>query len=177
MRLFLAIDLTQEARDSLNEQIEVLYREYRQFHWTPKENYHITLHFFGEVDNYKELVPKIEEALFEVRPFHLFPFEFDLFIQKKITLYLGFHREKRIEQIVKNVRDVFAPDEKTKYVPHLTIARYKIPSKQQYLLLKKKLLNLPIDLMLEVKKVTLFESINAGKFPIYKKLHSFKLEK
>jgi 2'-5' RNA ligase len=175
MRLFLAIELPAEIKRKLHEQLISLNREYRQFAWVDPENYHITLHFFGEVEKPESLIDRIERAIFEIQPFRLYSFDAGMFINKKITLYVGFRREKSLERMVDNLKETFAPDSQVEYVPHLTIARYKLPSKQQYLLLKKKLPSMPVEIEFPVKSITLFQSIVAHKKSIYKKIKSFKL--
>ena len=62
-----------------------------------------------------------------------------------------------------------------RFIPHLTIAKAKTPSKQQYLHLKKKLLKFPIDLNFPAKRIHLFESILKGPRPEYKKIAAFPL--
>lgn len=175
MHLFLAIELPDTVKRQLYDQILSLQREYRQLNWVPQENYHITIHFFGEVENSKELIKKLEELLYDSSSFYLYAFGADLFIHDKIHLYINFNREKKLEEIADKVRYTFQEQDNMKYMPHLTIARYKVPSKQQYLLLKKKLHQLSIDLEIGVKKVVLFESISGRKNPIYKKIKEFKL--
>lgn len=173
MRLFLAIEPPPKVKKHIFEQLEVLYEEYKQFSWTPPENYHITIHFIGESEDAKYIIKKVETALYDAPSFYLFSQSAELFIQKKITLYISFQREKKLEGVADSIFDIFVPGTKLKFVPHLTVGRYKIPSKQQYLLLKKKMFNLPLDVEFEVRKVVLFDSIVTGKYPHYKKIHEF----
>lgn len=177
MRLFLAIDLPDKIKKSIDSQLQAIKKEYRDFNWIPPENLHITLLFLGEGHHEKEVIKKVENAIFEIRPFYLYSLDADLFINSKILLYIGFRREKTIEILAENLDDEFALENQQKFVPHITIARYKIPSKQQYHHLKKKLVQLPIDIDFEVNTLTLFESITTGKRPTYKKIHQFKLQK
>jgi 2'-5' RNA ligase len=65
--------------------------------------------------------------------------------------------------------------EEKKFIPHLTVAKYRIPSKQQYFLLQKNLAKQKIDIELEVKKMVLFQTVvQAGK-SVYKKVRDFDL--
>lgn len=175
MRLFLAIDPPPKIKKHIFDQLKTLYKEYRQFSWTLPEDYHITLHFIGDSEDVKDIIKKVETALYDASSFYLFSQNAELFIHKKITLFISFQREKKLESVVDSIRNIFAQDTGIKFIPHLTVARYKIPSKQQYLLLKKKMFNLPIDIEFEVKKVVLFESVIMGKNPHYKKVHEFEL--
>lgn len=179
MRLFLAINLPDSVKSSLHTQLRPLQQEYRQFLWTPPENYHITIHFFGEVVpiEVSKIKEKMEQIVFDIPPFHLFALGCDLFIHRKIALYLAFKRNKMLEEIAEKVKREFQAHEPTQFISHLTVGRYKIPSKQQYLLLKKKLNNLPVDIEFPVNAVTLFESVPERKSPVYKNIADFVLAK
>ncbi|QQG44629.1 MAG: RNA 2',3'-cyclic phosphodiesterase [Candidatus Roizmanbacteria bacterium] len=177
MRLFLAIDLPAEIKQNLELQLQPLKKEYPYLTWVEPENFHISLLFLGEVEDKDEIVRRIEENVFDVRPVYLFSLSSSIFIQNKITLYVKFKRDKSLEKLVEKLRQEFNMPESVKFVPHLTVARYKVPSKQQYLLLKKKMENFSPDLEFGADTFTLFESIPSGKRLIYKNLHEFKLER
>ncbi len=176
MRLFLAIDLPSKVQSSISSQLETLKKHYPQFAWIPHKNYHITLHFFGEVTDQKSLVHRIEKAIFDCPQFYLYAYEVDMFMHNRIALYINFHKEKKLDSLVTRIKNEFDYGNRLKYLPHLTVGRYKIPSKQQYLLLQKKLSQVPIESEFKVEKITLFESVSGGKNPIYKPLHEFKLD-
>ncbi len=179
MRLFLAVDLPTKIKKDLDKQLEDIKKEYAHLNWVPQENYHLTLHFFGETNDIGNIKNKVEEAIFDANSFNLYSFNADLFLNSKIVLYISFRREKVLEKLVSAVMQHFSIKEKEgqKFVPHLTVARYKIPSKQQYLLLKKKLNQLDIEIAFPVRKIYLFESILTGKKPVYKKIAVFPLLK
>lgn len=162
MRLFLAIDLPKKEKASLEEQITPFKKEYPQFDWVSEKNYHITIHFFGEIDNVEKLQRHLEECLFDKESFYLYSFGADLFINHQIVPYVSFRREKKLEIIAKCVK------REGRYVPHLTLARSRIPSKQQYFVLKKRMSKLEIDISFQVKQLVLFQSILGGKYPVYK---------
>ena len=89
-------------------------------------------------------------------------------MKNKITLNLDFRREKEIERISESIKEQFPMIQSSeKFVPHLTIAKYKIPSKQQYFVIKKRLANLDIDLSFKVNKLSLLEGV--------KRIRVFKL--
>ncbi len=177
MRLFLAIDLPPSIKKSLSQQLEKLREEYAFFSWIPEENFHITLHFFGETNKVNTIKRKVEEALFDADSFILYSIGSDLFLNHKIVLYIYFRREKKLEELVSKVRKVIQIKERKKFIPHLTIARSKIPSKQQYKNLKKKLYQLPIEIDFKVNKIYLYQSIIATNKPVYKKVAGFSLLK
>lgn len=175
MRLFLAIDLPFEIKTKIDTQLQSLEKDYRQFNWVPPENFHITTHFIGEVNNPDEIKKKIGDAIYDCSSFHLYSLGANLFINRKIMMYISFRREKNLEILVERVEESLFSINNKKFVPHLTIARYKIPSKQQYLLLKKKLLNLEIDFDFHVEKLNLFESVQDGPRRLYKTIAQFDL--
>jgi len=175
MKLFLAIDLPAASKKKLDQQIEKLKKDYPQFSWVTPENFHITLHFFGETNQLERIKKKVREAIYDANLFYLYSLGANLFINKKIVLYIYFKREKRLEELTSKIKKIFQAEEVKKFVPHLTIARYRIPSKQQYLNLKKKLQQLPLEIDFSIKKIYLFQSILEGQKPIYKKITSFSL--
>jgi len=175
MRLFLAINLSDKIKEKIEDKLKDIKLEYRDLRWVGRENYHITVHFFGEVNSTDEIIPKIEESLFESLSFYMYSLESRLFLKRRVYAYLGFSRNKELKNIVAHIRDAFHVDQIDKYLPHLTLARYKIPSKQQYLLLKKKFAKLDIDISFKVNKLTLFNCINYNVKPEYKIVKEFKL--
>ncbi len=164
MRLFLAIDLPKKVKTKLEEQITPLKKEYPQFEWVSEKNYHITIHFFGEVENVKSLEKRLEEYLYDKESFYLYSYSVDLFINHKIIVYLDFRREKKLEAIADQIKT----DSHENFVPHLTLARCRIPSKQQYFVLKKRVHKLNVDISFQVRKLVLFQSILGGRIPVYK---------
>lgn len=169
MRLFLAIDLPSKVKTEIEEQIAPLKKEYPSFTWIPKENYHITIHFYGEVKNEKKLIERLKTQLFDKESFYLYSTHNKLFINEKIIIYLNFRKEKKLLKIEKAVGD------KKGFIPHLTFARCRIPSKQQYFVLKKRVEKLTVDVSFPVKELILFATISNGQFPHYKKLAKIPL--
>ena len=177
MRLFLAVDLPAKVKDSLDKQIEVIRRAYADSNWVSKENYHLTVYFFGETQKVKEIKKNIQDALYDQFSFHLYSQGIDVFINSKIIVYLNFFREKKLEELSEKIRKAFSPSSHNlkEFVPHLSLARSRVPSKQQYFAFKKRLEKLDIDIEFPVKEVILFQSILGGKKPTYKKIATFKL--
>lgn len=177
MRLFLAVELPDGVKKSLSDQLSLLRREYPQLSWVPKENYHITIEFFGEVDYPERLRRKIEDVLYDQESFYLYAYQLDIFIGNKITLYLNFMRQKTLERIAKRIRTevVVEQKERKKFMIHLSLARAKIPSKQQYFVLKKRLEKTEVDLEFPVDHLVLYESILGEKAPVYKKIATIPL--
>lgn len=175
MRLFLAIDLPDEAKKAVEKQLLPLQREYPYFKWVDSLNYHITLHFFGDVAKPDKIIRFMNELVYDIPQFYLYSSELGLFIKDKITLYVEFQRNKALEKMVKRIKERSALGTSRKFVSHLTFSRYRIPSKQQYLLIKKKLKNFDPDIEFKVETIILFESIPGIQKPVYKKIAEFPL--
>lgn len=180
MRLFLAIDLPPKVKEQLDEQLQILKKDYANFNWVAPENFHITLLFFGEIESeakVEKLKNKIKEAIWDVSSFMLYSFGADMFLSNKIVLHINFRRERALETLVAKLKNNLQIEDRQKFVPHLTIARFRIPSKQQYFHLKKKLQKLNIDITFPITKIYLFQSILNSHKPIYKRVASFPLLK
>ncbi|MCX7956148.1 MAG: RNA 2',3'-cyclic phosphodiesterase [Patescibacteria group bacterium] len=177
MRLFLAIDLPEKIKTKIEKQIFDLKKQYPQFNWVNKENFHITLHFFGEVDDFKKIKEKIEKIIWDQKFFYLYSFNLDVFANHRLVLYLDFYREKEIEKLAETIKKSFAfnPYNQNKFIPHLTLARGPRSSKQQYYALKNKLNKIKINISFKIEKIFLYQSILKEKKPIYKKLAVFGL--
>ncbi|MFH0979351.1 MAG: RNA 2',3'-cyclic phosphodiesterase [Candidatus Roizmanbacteria bacterium] len=177
MRLFLAVDLPVKVKKELDEQLADFKKEYPQFNWVSVENFHVTIHFFGETNKVERIKKRIKDVIWDQTRFFLYSLDADVFANHKLVVYLTFRREKRIEQLAERIKSNFSVNSvnQRKFVSHLTLARGPRSSKQQYFVLKKRLQKLQVDISFPVKKVILFESILDGRKPIYKKIASFNL--
>jgi 2'-5' RNA ligase len=176
MRTFLAIELPDSVKTKLDKQLVQLKKEHAQLSWVPSKNYHITVHFFGEIENIDKLKKRIEDALYDAEEFQLFSLGMGIFIDNKITLFVDFERQKKLEDLVSKIHDrVLHTREKVKFIPHITVARYKVPSKQQYLHLKKKLEEMDIDIEFPVQKIYLYQSVLQPQASQYTKIAEFPL--
>ncbi len=179
MRLFLAVELPEKVKKQLDEQLKNIKKEYPQFSWVSPENFHVTIHFFGETDQVAKIKKKIPDLLWDQTAFFLYSLDSDAFVNHKLTVYLNFRREKKIEQLAERISSNFDQNKvnERKFIPHLTLARGPRSSKQQYFVLKKRLEKIDINISFPVKQIVLFESILNGRKPVYKKIAAFKLQK
>ena len=154
----LMIELSDETRKQIVEQLADFRKLYPQFQWEKIENYYILVHSFGEFSDKKRTIDKLETALFDKNLFYLYSFEVALTIGNNIVLFMDFKREKEIERISESIKRISTRLESSeKFVPRLILAKYKIPSKQQYFVIKKRLSNLEVDISFKVNKLSLFE--------------------
>lgn len=176
MRLFLAIDIPEHIKDTLDQQLEPLRREYGDMNWIPKKHFHITTLYLGDIPGGVEAVrPNIEQAVFYAEPFSMITLTGGVWIHRSLTLYLDFYRVKQLDALVGHIDEAFQYERDLKYIPHLTIGKARIPSKQQYHHLKKKLENFKPDLEFEIDELTLFKSDLSGPKPVYTPMERFKL--
>jgi len=163
MNLFLAIVPPDDVKKSIFDQLKKLREDYKDINWINPINYHLTVRYFGDVIDQKALGQKISNLLYDKEKFYLCSRGLDLFMRHKINIYLSFYREKKLELLEKDL------------VPHISLGSYRIPSKQQYFLLKKKIENYDLEVEFTVKKLILYESIFANSQVSYKQLKQFPL--
>ncbi|MBI5122368.1 RNA 2',3'-cyclic phosphodiesterase [Candidatus Roizmanbacteria bacterium] len=176
MKLLLMIELSDKTKKEVTNQLSDFKKTYPQFQWEPSDKYHITVYFFGEINDQKKIIDRLEKVLYDKESFYFYSTSVNLFIHHKITIHLNFRREKKIEKINNNIKETFKISENSvKFIPHLTLAHYKIPSKQQYFVIKKRLAKVIVDVSFKINKLVLFESILSGSQSVYKKIHTFKL--
>jgi 2'-5' RNA ligase len=96
MRLFLAIDLPKNVKRQLEEQLKEIKKEYPFFNWVSAENFHVTVHFFGEVRDIRAVREKIKDLLWDQKGFSLYSFNLGVFVNDKLVVYLNFRREKKL---------------------------------------------------------------------------------
>jgi len=177
MRLFLAIDIPLDTKNSIFVQLGDLIKQYPDCGWTDVESYHVTFHFFGEVATTEKLKARSQNLFFDCKSFYLYPRSVDLFLRKNITFYIDFLRSKDLEYIQKKCGQEFDPmsEEQREFIPHITVGNYRIPSKQQYFLLRKRLEKMSIEGEFAVSSLGLYESDLSGGKPYYKLIESFPL--
>lgn len=178
MKVFLAIDPSAALQKEIARQMMPISNDYQEFSWIAPEKYHITVQYIGDVDGEEKLQhikPIVEELTYDVPGFTLYSNMANILIDSRITLYVDFQKNNHLEVLVKRLQESLGIVPKYRYMPHITLAKYKIPSKQQYQHLKKKLHKLELDIEIPVTSITLYESIISGTEPTYKKITEFPL--
>ena len=181
-RLFVGLSFEEKLGRDLEPWVKKLKKTADQkdmtLKWVPQENYHMTLVFLGDTDEAQ--IPEIAKRLDEVANTHA-GFELklrglDAFpeITSARVIYLGAQKSQALLDLQSQVERVIQGEAKEDrgYVPHLTLARLRNPKSCRDLLSPFQHVDMGRR---EVRELHLYESLQAGPFPVYKKLHSAKL--
>ena len=138
IRLFLALNLKNDTLNTLSKTTEVLKNDFRDARWCNKDAMHLTIKFFGVIPlisvvkigkAVKTVLEKTNPIRFEVKGVGGFPS-----LENPRILWAGItDGKKEIAKLAQNISDElenydFIPERK-KFVPHITIARFKRGSK------------------------------------------------
>jgi RNA 2',3'-cyclic 3'-phosphodiesterase len=167
-RVFVAVDISDEAREKVEAYIETLRREFKQIRvgWDKPEKLHLTLKFLGDTDE-KQLIEleKISaEISAEITNFKLQIVNTGVFPNTRNPRVLGIDVKDEAKSLAK-INDRleaggeqigFARDRRA-FVPHLTIGRVREPHKARELA-NKHLQNgfEPVEFM--VSEIVIYES-------------------
>lgn len=140
MRCFLAIKLSNQVIEDILKLQEEIKRYNIKGRWTNKNNFHITLKFFGEVslDDIEKIKSAVEEIVADIEPFSIKINRIGCFKGKDNcrVLWVGISDDKDIillHDVIdeKLLRIGFKRDDK-KFKTHITIAREIKLSKDIY---------------------------------------------
>jgi RNA 2',3'-cyclic 3'-phosphodiesterase len=172
MRCFLAIELSKEAREEIVK-IQQEIKKYVKGKFVEPENLHLTLEFFGELND--EQVNKIKQILKELK-FEKFQaslgkigfFPNDDFI-RVIWVSLESDKIKELHNKIKGLLNI----KEDKFESHITIARIKnIKNKEEYIKKVKEISIKPIEF--KVSSFSFKKSTLTEKGPIYENIVKFE---
>ena len=180
IRTFLALKLPQTIRNKLSAHVELIsgHDKLQQIRWLPKENYHLTLSFLGNVEYVliSSLQLKLEQILSSKQavPFRFseitpFPFSGN---PKIATAMIEYSDELMQLQhnTAKCVRAFGISLKRRRFTPHVTLGRLKSRS-------RKSIVFRPQQIFLEgvSEKVVIFKSELAPKGVVYTSLGEISL--
>ena len=154
-----------------------------QINWVDPINYHITLKFLGDVEEYyiNSLTQLIEQIASKTETFTLQYDRLGFFGSEKQprVLWFGFKKQSTIQKLQKSIEKAitylgFEPEEKT-FNPHLTLARIKKINNAQPLIEYIKLKNPEINGSYSVRGFQLIKSVLKPEGPEYTTLRDFRL--
>ena len=140
IRTFLALELPKTVRNKLSEYAELVsgYNNLQQIRWLPKENYHLTLTFLGNVEYFlisslqlklDQNLKSCKDILIKFSEITLFPFSGT----PKIAAAMVEHSEELLflqQKIAKCVRSLGLSVERRRFRPHVTLGRLKSRSRK-----------------------------------------------
>ena len=180
IRTFLAFELPQTVRNKLSVHAELIsgHDKLQQIRWIPKGNYHLTLVFLGNLENFliSSLQLKLEQNLsynkavpFRFSGITTFPFSGT----PKIAAAMLEHSDALMQlqhNTAKCVRAFGVSLEHRRFTPHVTLGRLKSRS-------RKSIVFQPQQIFLEgvSEKVVIFQSEFATKGAVYTSLGNISL--
>ena len=174
MRLFIAIELPA----SFKNEVARIQKEVKQLssggRFVPKENFHITLHFIGESQNLVGAAEAMAEAVRGIRPFELHLGKYSA-LEKgsrgstSVLKVLGDMEELRAmyESLESALSDRGFSRERKQFTPHITLGR----SVELDDISAGELERLSPNASMQVRGITLFESVREGSRMVYTPLH------
>ncbi|MBC7371439.1 MAG: RNA 2',3'-cyclic phosphodiesterase [Bdellovibrionaceae bacterium] len=183
-RLFLAI----AAHDGLENTVSPIMKKLRinadkrelDVRWNHPSHFHVTLVFLGNTADIR--IPELELAIDGVSavtpPFDLkitgmgaFPDD----VSSRV-IWFGVQNSKHLrffqEQLLEQLRTSRFPVENRDYFPHLTVARFRNPTKTKDMtspFVRKSIAKIPVT------EIVLYESVGGPPFRVYKALKTFSL--
>lgn len=171
MRTFIAIELEEEVKEHLaNIQTETQ-KLCRRGNYTPKENFHLTLHFLGEVE--EDDLDYLQEAIFETarrnRPFTLTLDKVGFFPRgNKGILWVGLEKSNPLQRLFstleKSLEQQGFARERKGLSPHITLGR-EVEPQRSFLDVQKGVKVEPMRV--SVRSISLMESVRRGPKLVY----------
>lgn len=122
MRLFVAIQLSDELKKSIGGTLHSLKQKGVRGNYVPLQNLHLTLAFIGETDNQGAVKEALQNV--SVKPFKLSLSSMGSFGD---LLWIGMKGNQGLSAVAKSVREALdaagIPYDRKKFVPHITIVR------------------------------------------------------
>ncbi|WMI80629.1 RNA 2',3'-cyclic phosphodiesterase [Anaerotignum sp. MB30-C6] len=175
MRTFIAIELSPDIREYLSEVQTETQKYCRRGNYTPQDNFHITLHFLGEIN--PSDVEYLQEAMFDAaqrnKAFDLKLGQIGFFGRgERGILWAGVEKSDPLQRLFFNLeksleRQGFAREKKG-LSPHITLGREVEPQRGFSDVQKAVVMD---GRSFAVEKITLMESVRRGPRLIYKPLY------
>ncbi len=184
MRSFLAIEIEPYIKNKIEESQEIIREsESSNIKYVEKENIHLTLKFFGEIDDEKleQIIDIINQSIKNYEAYTIKVVNIGAFpnIYNPRVIWTGIKDKnkttiKLIEELDKKFNKIGFKKEKN-YTPHITIGRVKNISDKEKLSQTLKSLSKKYHGKMEVKKIIIKSSTLTPDGPIYKNIKEFDL--
>lgn len=175
MRTFIAVEIPDRFRHEAADLARLLSTSMRG-RFIPRENYHVTLAFLGELDEMEAhaAIAALDEACQGVHPLSLCPEGLGRFGRAEdATLWLGIAPSAELVALADDLRAALAAHgiayDQKQFRPHVTLARrVRIP--------RRDFPGLPFPREARAERITLFKSILDAEGASYKPLYSVNLQ-
>ena len=171
MRTFIAIELEEEVKDHLAEVQAETQKLCRKGNYVPKDNFHITLHFLGEVE--EDDLEYLQDAMYETarrnRPFTLTLDKIGFFPRgNKGIMWAGLgkstHLQRLFSTLEKSLEQQGFARERKGLSPHITLGR-EVEPHGSFMDVQK---NVKVEpLKISVRSISLMESVRKGPKLVY----------
>ncbi len=189
VRAFLAIDLPLELKKELFKLSKIDLPEGIKVKWVEEPNFHITLKFFGNVQEkmLEKLYNETQKLAKDISSFQLLVDKVGFFSGKRTprVVWIGIKtQENTLFELQKKLKKLFKKfgfDEEKTFHPHITLFRIKtLRNFQEFEFYFKKIsqeADFIKDFTFKVKELTFFKSILTPQGPIYQPLYKVELKK
>ena len=180
MRTFIAIELEEEVKDRLAEIQADTEKLCRKGNYTPKENFHLTLHFLGEVS--EEDLEYLQDAMYETarrnRPFWFNIDKIGFFPRgNKGIMWAGIERSNHLQRLFstleKSLEQQGFSRERKGLSPHITLGR-EVEPHRNFIDVQKNVKFEPMKV--SVRSISLMESVRKGPKLVYVPLFRMDLK-
>jgi RNA 2',3'-cyclic 3'-phosphodiesterase len=184
MRTFIAIEFSEEIKDTLSQAEAHLKYSGVDVKWVEKENIHLTIKFLGEVDEKKleEIKTALDIIGSQTKPFDSTIKDLGVFpkIEYPRVIWAGIDKGalelKALSEKVDTALSKLGFEKEVRpFVAHLTIGRVRSPKNKEKLKEKMAAYKLPEIPPHRIDSILLFQSTLTPKGSIYTKLHEAHL--
>ena len=174
MRTFIAIELEQDVKEHLASVQTETQKLCRRGNYTPMDNFHLTLHFLGEIN--EEDLEYLQEAMFETsrrnRPFTLTLDQIGFFPRgRNGVLWAGVEKSSHLQRLFSTLQKSLEQQgfarEKKGLSPHITLGR-EVEPQRTFVDVQKAVKLEPMRI--SVKSIALMESVRKGPKLVYRPL-------
>lgn len=171
MRTFIAIELEEEIKDHLAEAQVEAQKLCKKGNYTPKENFHLTLHFLGEVE--EDDLDYLQQAIYETarrnRPFTFTIDKIGFFPRgNKGIMWAGIERNNHLQRLFstleKSLEQQGFARERKGLSPHITLGR-EVEPHRSFVDVQKSTKMEPMKV--SVRSISLMESVRKGPKLVY----------
>ncbi len=184
MRLFVAVELSEQARAEVAALQAELRRSGADVKWVEPENLHLTLKFLGETAEEKvaALTGALRQAAAEARPFSISMEGLGAFPQNQHprVLWTGIKEGRQpLEELAAGVEEACSrlgfPSGERPFSAHLTIGRVRSPAGLGPLVQRLRETRFGPSDRVEVRRAVLFRSVLSPQGPVYRALAELPL--